>query len=202
MTRGPAKQFDPAEAVDQAMNVFWAKGYVGAGLNELLDAMGISRKSLYVTFGSNRGLFLQARDHYVEEFVGRVIKTLESDGSPLKNVRKAFEQLDAPRNKSFSNGCLIGVTMGQFRSDEPEIAEAIRKHLQVIEDAYYRTLKRALKAGELNPKANPRDLARMLTATSQGLTMRRRIDENPAKSRSIIRATMALLDALGPSPSS
>ena len=46
MTRGPAKQFDPAEAVDQAMNVFWAKGYVGAGLNELLDAMGISRKSL------------------------------------------------------------------------------------------------------------------------------------------------------------
>ena len=59
MSRGPVKQFDPDQALHQAMKGFWAKGHVGSGLNELLEAMGISRKSLYDTFcgSSKRELF-------------------------------------------------------------------------------------------------------------------------------------------------
>ena len=196
MTRGPAKQFDPDQALHKAMKVFWAKGYVGSGLNELLGAMGISRKSLYDTFGSKRELFIRALDLYAEQIVGRIIEILDAKGPPLRNVRRALEYVEAANGKSVSSGCLIGVGMGQFRSDDPEIAAILRDHLQTLEDAYYRVLVRARKAGELSGQARPRDLARMLTATAQGFTLIRRVDENPAMSRSIIRATMATLDAL------
>ncbi len=201
MSRGPAKQFDPDKALYQAMKVFWAKGYAGSGLNELLDAMGISRKSLYDTYGSKRELYVQALELYVEQFIGRIVEILDADGSPMRNVRRALRFIDTSNGKPVSSGCMIGVGMGQFRSDQPEIATVLRDHLQTLEDAWYRALERAVKAGELNPQAKPRDLARMLTATAQGLALIRRVQEAPAMSRSIIRGTMATLDALSASAS-
>ncbi len=54
MSRGPAKQFDPHEALGKAMQLFWAKGYAATGLAELQEQMGIGRKSLYDTFGNKR----------------------------------------------------------------------------------------------------------------------------------------------------
>ena len=60
MTRGPDKQFDPEEALGKAMELFWAKGYASTGLAELLEVMGIGRKSMYDTFGNKRQLYLKA----------------------------------------------------------------------------------------------------------------------------------------------
>ena len=202
MSRGPAKQFNPDQAVHDAMKVFWAKGYVGSGMNELLGAMGISRKSLYDTFGSKHGLFLCALDRYADKFIGRIVKILDADGSPLSNVREALEQFSTAKSKTPNNGCLIGVGMGQFRSDEPEVAAALRGHLQTMEDAFHRAFKRAIESGELSSKAKPRDFARLLTATAQGLALRRRVDQEPAMSRSVVRATMATLEALRPADTS
>jgi AcrR family transcriptional regulator len=54
MTRGPDKQFDPDEALEKAMALFWAKGYAATGMAELQEQMGIGRKSLYDTFEQGR----------------------------------------------------------------------------------------------------------------------------------------------------
>ena len=61
MSRGPDKQFDPEIALDKAMQLFWAKGYAATGLSELLETMGIGRKSLYDTFGNKRALYIKDR---------------------------------------------------------------------------------------------------------------------------------------------
>jgi AcrR family transcriptional regulator len=59
-------KFDRIEALDAAMKVFWKKGYAGASLTELTEAMGINKPSMYATFGNKEALFILATEHYVD----------------------------------------------------------------------------------------------------------------------------------------
>ena len=65
---GRTRQFDVDEALDRALEVFWARGYEGATLPELTRAMGINRPSLYAAFGNKEQLFRKALDRYQTGF--------------------------------------------------------------------------------------------------------------------------------------
>ena len=58
------KQFDQDVLLDQAMAVFWRNGYQGTSIQDLVEATGVNRGSLYATFGDKCGLFLAVLDHY------------------------------------------------------------------------------------------------------------------------------------------
>ncbi len=61
------KQFDRHEVLDRAMAVFWERGYEATSIQDLLEATGINRGSLYATFGNKQQLFLVVLDHYAEK---------------------------------------------------------------------------------------------------------------------------------------
>ena len=63
---GRPRQFDIEDAVGDAMNVFWTRGYHATSLTDLLDVTGLSRGSLYKAFGDKKSLFLKAMDRYAE----------------------------------------------------------------------------------------------------------------------------------------
>ena len=56
------QEFNTEEALRKAMNMFWQKGYEATSLADLLEAMGLSKSSLYAAFGGNRELFIAAFD--------------------------------------------------------------------------------------------------------------------------------------------
>ena len=58
------REFDVDDALDRAMNVFWAKGYEATSMSDLMAAMDLSKSSLYDTFGSKHELFLSALQRY------------------------------------------------------------------------------------------------------------------------------------------
>src|SRR5512138_3569574 len=62
--RGRPRSFDRDAALDAAVKVFWSRGYEGASLAELTEAMGINPPSLYAAFGDKEGLFLEAAARY------------------------------------------------------------------------------------------------------------------------------------------
>jgi TetR/AcrR family transcriptional repressor of nem operon len=78
------REFDIDEALDRAMGVFWAKGYEGASLHDLLSAMQIARGSLYKAFHDKRSIYLAALDHYdytvVQENVAALRDVKGGDG--------------------------------------------------------------------------------------------------------------------------
>ncbi len=194
MSRGPDKQFDPPEVLEKAMELFWAKGYAATGLAELQEQMGIGRKSLYDTFGNKRQLFIKAMQHYSDSVVRRMFNELKKEGSPLGNVRRFMRALQEQHSMPVSNGCLFGVSMAQFRTDDPEIAEVLRRHLKSIEEAFYKTFKRAQDVGELDENTNVRDLARLYMGIAQGLALIGRVQDTPAVPRSIVNAALATLE--------
>ena len=193
MSRGPDKQFDPDEALGKAMRLFWAKGYAATGLAELQEQMGIGRKSLYDTFGNKRQLFIKALRLYSDSVVRQIFNELDKEGSPLGNVRRLMRTLQEHHSMPESTGCLLGVSMAQCRTNDAEMAEILRRHIKGVEEAFYKTFKRAQDMGELDGNTNIRDLARLFMGIAQGLALIGRVQDAPAVPRSIVNAALATL---------
>lgn len=196
MTRGPAKQFDPDVALDKAMHLFWEKGYASAGLTELLESMGISRKSLYDTFGNKRALYIAALYLYSQTIVAALARELNNPNKPaLENVRTVMNALAAEHSEPMSEGCLFGVSMAQFRTDDAEMAKVLRRHMEFVEGAYYKAFARAQADGELKPETDIRNLARLFMGAHQGLALIGRVTETSAVPQGIADGALAVLDA-------
>ncbi len=195
MARGPDKQFDPEIALDKAMQLFWAKGYAATGLNELLETMEIGRKSLYDTFGNKRALYIKALDRYSQTIVSDIYRRLNDPGRPaLENVRAVMRDIAAINSEPMSPGCLLGVSMAQFRTDDAEMAGVLRKHMQGVERAYFEAFAKAQAEGELKPTTNVRNLARLFMSAHQGLTLIGRVTETQEVPRGIVDGALAVLE--------
>ena len=194
MKRGPDKQFDPQETLEDAMMLFWSNGYASTGLAELQEKMGIGRKSLYDTYGNKRQLFIDSLQLYSDRVVGQLFSELKKKGSPLGHVRRLIRKSGKYNSSPESKGCLFGVSMAQFSTSDPEMAEILRKHMTGIEDALYDAFDRAQEAGELDKSTNVRDLARLYMGILQGLGLIARVHAEPGVPRSIVNAALAGLE--------
>lgn len=195
MSRGPSKQFDPDVALSQAIKVFWARGYEAASLSELLEQMGIGKKSLYDTFGNKRSLFLKALDYYAQTEIKSIRDQLLAPGSPLANLEKVLQNLQQIYSMPGSRGCMIGTNIADFDTSDVGVAAALRGHLRDLEDAYCMAISRAQKAGEIRSTVDPRDLARMLLVQTQGMALLGRVLDSEELLRSTVQVTIALLKA-------
>ena len=61
------REFDEEKALDDAMVLFWEKGYRATTLSDLTAKMGIQRPSLYSAFGDKEELFEAALRKYTKQ---------------------------------------------------------------------------------------------------------------------------------------
>ena len=88
------KQFDRIDVLDRAMALFWRRGYEATSIQDLVDATGINRGSLYASFTSKKGLFLAVLDHYAEKLGKPLTDALDDpDGFLRYKVVVAIEKL-------------------------------------------------------------------------------------------------------------
>jgi len=194
MTRGPEKQFDTEVALEQAMKVFWARGYEAASLSELLKNMGIGKKSLYDTFGNKRSLFLKALEHYAQTTIQDMRIRLSAKGSPSVNLKQLLKDWHEMDSQPGSCGCMFGTNIADFNTDDEAIAKVIRSYLQQLEDLFTATLTQAQAAGELSSETSPRNLARLMLCTTQGMALLGRIMDNDPTLQGALEAMYSLLE--------
>src|ERR1043165_2433188 len=104
MSAGRPREFNTEEVLDKALHVFWEKGYEGASLPDLTEAMGINRPSLYAAFGNKESLFRKALDRYGERRdMGEALNAPTAREVVERLLRCASDgQAGRPR------GCLMG----------------------------------------------------------------------------------------------
>lgn len=163
------KEFNPDEAIEKAMQVFWHKGYEATSMEDLLEAMNLNRGSLYATFGDKRALFLRAMDRYCTCFVGPKFSLLDQPGPALPTLRRFIQgMIEGALADPQRRGCLIANTVMELAPHEKDIAGKTKRALKMGEDAFFGLLARAKEQGELAPNKDPRTLARFLTTMMQG----------------------------------
>ncbi|HTK86778.1 MAG TPA: TetR/AcrR family transcriptional regulator [Nitrospiraceae bacterium] len=164
-----AKEFNPEDALDKAMQVFWHKGYEATSVEDLLKAMDLNRGSLYDTFGDKRQLFLKVMDRYCTSFVGPKLSLLDQPGPALPTLHRFINgMIEGGLADPQRRGCFISNTVMELSPHEEEIAGRLRRALKVVEDAFFKVLARAKEQGELKDDKDPRALARFLTTMMQG----------------------------------
>ena len=111
---GRPREFDTEQALERAMEVFWADGYEAASVQTLLDAMGINRGSMYDTFGDKHALFLAAIEHYGTTVFRCFEQDLACPGPVLECIRRTLRRMGqgerggARQNRGFSDSGLTG----------------------------------------------------------------------------------------------
>src|SRR5437899_12857916 len=81
------KAFDPGEAMKEAMEAFWERGYHGTSVNDLLAEMKLNRGSMYDTFGDKKTLFLATLAEYERQGREAVAEILNKPGSARAAIR-------------------------------------------------------------------------------------------------------------------
>jgi AcrR family transcriptional regulator len=168
---GRARQFDVSEALDRALEVFWARGYEGATLPELTRAMGINRPSLYAAFGNKEQLFRKALDRYQ---TGPMSFLTEALGKPtaraaVEAIFSGFVRMQRDRDKT--RGCLVVSGALACGAD----ADTVRRELAQVRQAFVTTLRkrfeRAVQDGDLPAETDCATLARYIGTVLNGLAV-------------------------------
>ena len=163
------KEFDPDDAIEKAMQVFWYKGYEATSMEDLLTAMDLSRGSLYDTFGDKRQLFLKVVDRYCTTFASSKFSLLDQPGPALPTLRRFIcDMIEGGLADPQRRGCLISNTVMELSAHEKEIAGRLRQALKMAEDTFLKVLTRAQQQGELHKGQDPRTLAQFLVTMMQG----------------------------------
>lgn len=190
MGAGRPRAFDPDEALDSALEVFWRQGYEGTSLSDLTDAMGIARPSLYAVFGNKEDLFRKALDRYASRRSDLSCNALSEPTSrrAVERMLLAFAGVD--EEEGAPKGCL----MVQGALVCSEASESIRKELCArrteSEAALGRRMAEWKDAGDLPPEADPTDLARYVMSVAQGLAVQAASGAAPDDLRRVVSLTL------------
>src|SRR5690606_32808721 len=148
---GRAKSFDETEVLERAMQLFWSRGYEETALPDLLAAMGISRQSLYDTFGSKRALFLRTIEHYRATQLRHALELLEREGSPRANVEAVLTFFADLASDPSGRGCLVANALVEVAQRDPELAALLEETLDLLRNGLRAALERAREKGEIPP---------------------------------------------------
>jgi AcrR family transcriptional regulator len=174
-TAGRPRSFDPDQALDQAMHVFWEKGYEGASMHDLTAAMGIQPASLYKAFGNKQSLFEKALARYLAgpaAFIQGAMSEPTAYAVAERTLRDTANFLtDLHKGQNTRCGCMtIQAAMVVSNESQPIRQELIDLRLRG-QQALQQRFERAQSEGDLTQSADPADLARFITAIFQGMTV-------------------------------
>ncbi|MEZ4652849.1 MAG: helix-turn-helix domain-containing protein [Candidatus Eisenbacteria bacterium] len=87
---GRPLEFDPEVALKNATELFWRRGYEATSLQDLLGATGLSKSSLYQTFGSKHELFEQCMSAYRHRLVRDLRERLDASPCGLRFIESVL----------------------------------------------------------------------------------------------------------------
>ncbi|MAT99613.1 MAG: TetR family transcriptional regulator [Anaerolineaceae bacterium] len=163
------REFEPNEALNQAMFLFWQKGYEETAMADLVAATGVSRYGFYTEFGDKHDLFLKCIDHYANTAIETMLSPMESDTSGLPQIRAYFDQLlAAVQSDQPPMGCLIGNTAFSAVTGDAAIASRVEHHYGRMRSAFLNALQNAAQQGQLAAGEDTDILADYLVGVAVG----------------------------------
>jgi len=190
--KGRPREFDVDQALAAALRVFWSKGYEGASMADLTDAMGITKPSLYAAFGNKEALFNKALDLYQAEklaYMGRALEAPTARGVAERLMRGALEMQTGTEGPC---GCLSVISSVACGSEAESIREQVVARSAVAKKALLDRFERAKSDGDLPADADPQGLSSYLTAVMQGMAVQAGAGASRAELERLVETSLAL----------
>ncbi|MEY8772831.1 TetR/AcrR family transcriptional regulator [Erwinia sp. ACCC 02193] len=157
-TMGRPRTFDRDKAIEEAMYLFWEKGYESTSLSELKAGIsnGISAPSFYAAFGSKEALFRECVRYYLSTY-GRVTEPLWNDDLPPRYAIETTLRLSASMQceTGHPKGCMVGLgVMSATSAGHASVIEPLARSREHTRAGITRNIQRGIDSGELSKKTD------------------------------------------------
>ncbi|MGE1165060.1 TetR/AcrR family transcriptional regulator [Peribacillus simplex] len=188
-----SKEFDEKEALRRAMELFWQQGYEKTSMQDLVNHMGVHRRSIYDTFGDKHTLFMKALERYDEIVETQIDTQVKQLGSVKKAIRRLFEMV-IHTNENQQIGCLTVNTAVELSLHDEEAAEKVVESFTKTESLLYELLLRGQKSGEVSEHHAVERLSQFIHNSLVGLRVLAKTTDDKQKLENIIDITLSVLD--------
>ncbi|MDQ1230614.1 TetR/AcrR family transcriptional regulator [Sphingomonas sp. SORGH_AS_0879] len=190
--KGRPREFCTDKALAAALRVFWSKGYEGASMADLTEAMGITKPSLYAAFGNKEALFHKALDLYEAEKLAYIREALEQPTARTVAENLLRGALEAMTSSSEPQGCLGVIHSVACGTEAESIKAEVVARRASAQAALLARFQRARDDGDLRDGVDPEGLTQYLYALFQGMAVQAGSGATRAELETLIETGMAL----------
>ena len=193
---GRAKQYDREALLGRAVDLFHRQGFNGTSTAELVETLGVNRKTMYAEFGSKQELFEAVLEYYNDRNLSQVLARLEAPDAGADAIRRAFAgYARASEGWARGRGCLLCNTAVERAALDPGSARHVDAYLQRLTAAFRNALGNAHTHGELHEPGDLDDLASFFMVSLIGVAACAKAQASPAQ---ISAACAVATGILGP----
>lgn len=184
-----------SEIVDQAMRLFWARGFHGTSMRDLQQVLDLRPGSIYAAFGSKEGLFREVLRYYTQGGQTLLRRLRGETGSPLTAIERYFQTVVLElRHRAPNPQCLLVKSLLELSDDEEgELVVEVRNHLKVMQGCFAELLREAQANGEIPRELDPDRTAHYLQVQLMGLRSYARLSEDEAVIGAVMQDLFARL---------
>ena len=195
MIMGRPIEFDPDKALVDAMHVFWSRGFEGSSMQDILKATGLSKSSLYQTFGSKQDLFDSCLEFYCNDSYSKFKELLNNSSSGREFIESMFKGIRSSCNSAEGKmGCFLMNTVSEFGKRDKHLAKVMNNQIKRVEKVLAEAIKRDKAANKLNGALDEKALATYFITNMSGLRTMVKAGLSQKRTEETINNIMKILD--------
>lgn len=195
MIMGRPIEFDPEKALVDAMHVFWSRGFEASSMQDILKATGLSKSSLYQTFGSKQDLFDCCLDFYCNDSYSKFKELLDNSSSGREFIESTFKSItDSCDSAEGRKGCFLMNTVSEFAKRDKHLAKAMSYQIKRVEQILAEAIKKDMAEKKLNQDLDEKALATYFITNLSGLRTMVKAGLSPKRTQETIKNIMKILD--------
>jgi AcrR family transcriptional regulator len=197
--RGRPRAYEPDVALGKALDLFRKQGFAATSLDDLSEATGMNRPSLYGAFGDKRELYIKSYRRYREDARASMVEIFRQE----MPVRQRLERIYAAAlniylsGETGPRGCFTVVTAASEAVGDPEIRAMVLEGLTDLDKAFANCFRRAKEKGELPESADPVVLAQLASSTVHSIAIRSRARVSRKELEAIVKGAIDMMIGAG-----
>jgi TetR/AcrR family transcriptional regulator, transcriptional repressor for nem operon len=189
------RTFNEDDVVAASRDVFWSQGYAATSIDDLTQATGLGRGSLYGAFGDKHTMFMLGLNEYcsgvTEGFRADLHDSaLGAYGRLVAHLRNRAESVAADTKR---HGCLMAKSAAELAAADADVSKVVKQTLEAWLGELTATIAAAQRDGDLAPEANPRALASLLLTVIRGIEALRTAGTTSSTITAAVEQAIALL---------
>ncbi|MBC2659663.1 TetR/AcrR family transcriptional regulator [Pseudomonas sp. MSSRFD41] len=199
---GRPREFDRNQALRQALELFWARGFETTSMADLVAALGIASARIYAAFGSKEALFREAIELYESQEGGFADRALAEEPSARAAIARLLnEAVQLYTRPGQPLGCMVVSSAVNCSSDNDGVRQWLAEHRRARTASIVQRLQVAVQSGELAGHGDATSLGDYYSTVLHGLSVQARDGASAEQLRKVVALAMGVLDtALDVSP--
>jgi TetR/AcrR family transcriptional repressor of nem operon len=172
------------EIIRKAAPIFNQRGYDGAALSDLMKSTGLEKGGIYRHFENKEQLAAEAFDYAWRETVEARTHDLDSIPNSVDRLKQWIANF-VERRGAIPGGCPLLNTAVDSDDGNSVLRERAREALRGWRDSLVAVIRAGIKAREIRPRVEAKNLATLIISSLEGAIMVCRLERSDESLRTV-----------------